>query len=97
MKIYDLPTFSSTLEFLTMLALSTGCLDNPGSGGQVETTGRAQIVNALGMPFVLEGLFVEAEAIDAEPDSELAADAMGVDVEDDAEGAAATADGRNDG
>ena len=24
MKIYDLPTFSSTLEFLTMLALSTG-------------------------------------------------------------------------
>jgi hypothetical protein len=54
-------------------------------------------VNALGMPFALEGLFVEAEAIDAEPDSELAADAMGVDVEDDAEGAAATADGRNDG
>ena len=26
MKIYDLPTFSSTLEVLTMLALSTGCL-----------------------------------------------------------------------
>ncbi len=26
MKIYDLPTFSSTLEFLTMLALSTGRL-----------------------------------------------------------------------
>ena len=33
-------------------------------------------------------------AIDAEPDSELAADAMGMDVEDDMEGAAATADGR---
>jgi hypothetical protein len=43
-----------------------------------------------------EGPLFEAEAIDAEPDSELAADAMGVDVEDDAEGAAATADGRND-
>jgi nuclear GTP-binding protein len=26
MKIPDLPTFSSTLEFLTMFALSTGCL-----------------------------------------------------------------------
>ena len=26
MKIYDLPTFSSTLQFLTMLALSTGRL-----------------------------------------------------------------------
>ncbi len=26
MKIYDLPMFSSTLEFLTMLALSTGRL-----------------------------------------------------------------------
>jgi hypothetical protein len=53
----------------------------PGSGGQVtpgaETTGKAQIVNALGVPFVLEGPFGEAdaEAIDAEPDSELAADA----------------------
>jgi hypothetical protein len=55
-------------------------------------------VNALCAPFVLEGLFGEAdaEAIDAEPDSELAADAMGMDVEDEAEGAAATADGRND-
>jgi hypothetical protein len=53
-------------------------------------------VNALGVPFVLEGLFGEAdaEAIDAEqPDSELAANAMGMDVEDDTEGAAATADG----
>ena len=71
----------------------------PGSGGQVapgaETTGQAQIVNALGVPFVLEGLFGEAdaEAIDAEPDSELAAEAMGMDVEDDAEGATATGDG----
>ena len=26
MKIYDLPTFSSTLEFFTMFALSTGRL-----------------------------------------------------------------------
>ena len=44
-------------------------------------------MNALGVPFVLEGLFGEAdaEAIDAEPDSELAADAMGMAVEDDAE------------
>jgi nuclear GTP-binding protein len=136
-KIYDLPTFSSTLEFLTMLALSTdastrsvspflssktqkkpfhscsgGTFDIlsaarhvlidwdhqkipflsepptlhaahipsstiPGSGRDVapgaETTGQAHIVNALGMPFVLGGLFgeVDAEAIDAEPDSEL--------------------------
>lgn len=68
----------------------------PGSGGQVapgaETTGQAQIVNALSAPFVLEGLFGEAdaEAMDAEPDSELAADAMGMDVEDDA---AATGEG----
>ncbi|KAF8491749.1 P-loop containing nucleoside triphosphate hydrolase protein [Russula emetica] len=139
MKIYDLPMFYSTLEFLTMLALSTGRLLKggtpdilsaarhvlvdwnhqkipffseppalhvahipstiPGSGGQVapgaETTGQAQIVNALGVPFVLEGLFGEAdaEAIDAVPGSELAADAMGMDVEDDAERAAATADG----
>jgi nuclear GTP-binding protein len=158
MKINDLPTFSSTLEFLTILALSTGrllkvCLspspllnskhyffpvwwhprhpfcgascphrlkspkilffseppavhagaytfDNnlPGSGGQVasgtETTGQAQIVNALGVPFALEGLFgeVDAEAMDAKPDLELAADAMGMDVEDDAKGAAAIAD-----
>jgi nuclear GTP-binding protein len=71
----------------------------PGSGGQVapgaETTGQAQIVDALSAPFVLEGLFGEAdaEAMDTEPESELAADAMGMDVEDDAEGAAATADG----
>lgn len=52
-------------------------------------------MNALSTPFVLEGLFGEAdaEAMDAEPDSELAADAMGMDVEDDTEGAAATAEG----
>jgi hypothetical protein len=71
----------------------------PGSGGQVapgaETTGRSQIVNALSTPFVLEGLFGEAdaEAMDTEPESELAADAMGMDVEDDAEGAGTTANG----
>lgn len=47
------------------------------------------------VPFVLKGPFGEAdtEAIDAEPDSELATDVMGIDVEVDAEGAAATADG----
>jgi nuclear GTP-binding protein len=151
MKIYSLPTFSSTLEFLTMLALSTGRLLKvspvsvhsfspsrskplsflqggtpdilsaarqvlidwnhqkipffseppaihathlpstvPGSGGQVapgaETTGHAQIVNAFGAPFVLEGLFGEAdaEAMDAEPGLEPAADNLGMDVEDDA-------------
>jgi len=71
----------------------------PGSGGQVapgaEMMDQAQIVNALSVPFVLEGLFGEAdaEAMDAEPDSEQAADAMGMDVEDDAEEAAATGDG----
>ncbi|KAF8484323.1 hypothetical protein F5888DRAFT_1834622 [Russula emetica] len=138
MKIYDLPTFSSTLEFLTILApLSTGRIlkvplftslpllqklkksflslpffselpslhaahipsTRPGSGGQVapgtEMTGQAQIVNAPGAPFVLEGLLGEAdaEAMDAEPDSESGADAIGMDVENDAEGAAAIADG----
>ncbi len=52
-------------------------------------------MNALGAPFVLDGLFGEAdaEAMDAEPDSELAADTMGMDVEGDTAGAAATADG----
>ena len=72
-----------------------------GSGGQVapgaEMTGQAQIVNALGVPLVLEGLFGEADAgailMDAEPNSELAADTMGMDVEDDAKGAAAITDG----
>jgi hypothetical protein len=44
-------------------------------------------VTALGAPFVLEGLFGEAgaKAIDASPDSELAADAMGMDAESGAE------------
>src|SRR5216683_8446818 len=62
----------------------------PGSGGQVapgaESTGHAQIVNTFGAPFMLEGLFGEAdaEAMDADPDSELAADNIGMDVEDDA-------------
>jgi nuclear GTP-binding protein len=66
----------------------------PGSDGQVapgaETTGQAQIVSTLGVPFVLEGLFGEAdaEAMDAEPEPEPVADAMGMDVENDAEGAA---------
>jgi nuclear GTP-binding protein len=61
-----------------------------GSGGQVapgaESTGHAQIVNAFGAPFMLEGLFGEAdaEAMDADPDSEPAEDNIGMDVEDDA-------------
>jgi hypothetical protein len=62
-----------------------------------ETTDQAQIVNALGAPFVLYGLFGEAdtEAIDAEPASELAADAMGTvwTLRTTRKGAAATADG----
>jgi hypothetical protein len=70
-----------------------------GSGGQVtpgaETTGQAQIMNALDAPFVQEGLFSEAdvEVMDTKPDSELAADGIGIDIEDNAKGAAATADG----
>jgi hypothetical protein len=53
-------------------------------------------VCAFGAPFVLEGLFgdADADAIDVEPDSELAADAMGMDVQDDAERAAASDHGR---
>ena len=157
MKIYNLPMFSSTLEFLTMLALSTGRLLKvspvsifsplklnalsfvqggtpntlsaarqvlvdwnhqkipffsepptlhaahlpstiPGSGGQVapgaETTGHAQIVSTFGAPFMLEGLFGEAdaEAMDADPDSNPATDNAGMDIEDDAS-AAVAADG----
>jgi len=43
-------------------------------------------VDALGKLFALEGLFGEADAdgMNAELDSQLAADAMGMDVEDDA-------------
>ncbi|KAH9062562.1 P-loop containing nucleoside triphosphate hydrolase protein [Lactarius deliciosus] len=133
MKIYNLPTFNTALEFLTMLALSTGRLLRggtpdilaaahqvlvdwnhhkipffseppalhaahvpstvPGPAQQIapgaEMTGSAQIVDALGAPFVLEGLFGEADAeamMDAEP---LAADDAaysGMDVEDEARG-----------
>jgi nuclear GTP-binding protein len=60
----------------------------PGTGGQVapgaETTGNAQIVNALGAPFVLEGLFGEADAaaMDAEPEPEGSFTSVGMDVED---------------
>jgi len=52
-------------------------------------------VTALGTPFVLEGLFGEADAgaMDAEPDSELAADAMGMKG---SERTTATADGEDD-
>jgi hypothetical protein len=57
--------------------------------------GQAQIMNALSTPFALKGLFgeLDAEAMDTEPDSEQATDTMGMDIEDDAEGAAATGDG----
>ena len=45
-----------------------------------ETTGQTQTVNALGTPFVMESLFefgkADAEAIDAEPNCELAAGAV---------------------
>jgi hypothetical protein len=43
-------------------------------------------VNAFGAPFMLEGLFSEAdaEAMDADTDSEPAADNIGMDVKDDA-------------
>lgn len=132
MKIYNLPTFNTALEFLTMLALSTGRLLRggtpdvlaaarqvlgdwnhhkipfcseppalhaahvpstvPGPAQQIapgaEMTGSAQIVGALGAPFVLEGLFGEADAeamMDAEPPADDAA-YSGMDVEDDARG-----------
>jgi hypothetical protein len=59
----------------------------PGTGGQVapgaETTGNAQVVSALGAPFVLEGLFGEADAaMDAEPEAEGSFTGVGMDVED---------------
>ena len=63
----------------------------PGRGGQVspgpETSGHAQIANVFGTPFMLEGLFGEAdaEAMDADPDLEPSAHNIGMDVEDDAE------------
>jgi hypothetical protein len=44
------------------------------------------MVNVFGAPIMLEGLFgeVDAEAMDADPDSKLATDNIGMDVEDDA-------------
>jgi nuclear GTP-binding protein len=47
-----------------------------------ETTGNAQIVSALGAPFILEGLFGEAdaEAMDAEPSSR---DVEGMQIDED--------------
>lgn len=50
-------------------------------------------MSELGTPFVLEGLFgdADAEAMDAEPDLDPDADSVSMDVEDDA--AEATADG----
>jgi len=69
-----------------------------GSGGQLppgaETTGHAQIVNAFGAPFTLDGLFGEAdaEAMDADTDSEPAADNIGMDIKDDVR----SASGRRD-
>ncbi|KAH9054871.1 P-loop containing nucleoside triphosphate hydrolase protein [Lactarius vividus] len=133
MKIYNLPTFNTALEFLTMFALSTGRLLRggtpdilaaarqvlvdwnhhkipffseppalhaahvpstvPGAAQQIapgaEMTGSAQIVGALGAPFVLEGLFGEADAeamMDAEPAGADDAGYSGMEVEDDARG-----------
>jgi hypothetical protein len=45
-------------------------------------------MNAFGAPFILEGLFSEADAepMDADPDPKLAADNMGMDVEGDRDG-----------
>ncbi|KAI9438934.1 P-loop containing nucleoside triphosphate hydrolase protein [Lactarius indigo] len=132
MKIYNLPSFNTALEFLTMLALSTGRLLRggtpdilaaarqvlvdwnhhkipffseppalhaahvpstvPGPAQQIapgaEMTGNAQIVGALGAPFVLEGLFGEADAeamMDAEPAAEDAT-YSGMEVEDESRG-----------
>ncbi|KAH8988295.1 P-loop containing nucleoside triphosphate hydrolase protein [Lactarius hatsudake] len=141
MKIYNLPTFNTALEFLTMLALSTGRLLRGGTpdilaaarqvlvdwnhhkipffseppalhaahvpstvpGGPAqqiapgaEMTGNAQIVGALGAPFVLEGLFGEADAeamMDAEPPAEDA----GMDVEDESRGGGMQIDDDDDG
>jgi nuclear GTP-binding protein len=68
-----------------------------GSGGQVapgaETTGHAQILSAFVAPFMLEGLFGEAdaEAMDVVPDSEPATDNAAMEVENDA--AAVAVDG----
>ncbi|KAF8264403.1 P-loop containing nucleoside triphosphate hydrolase protein [Lactarius quietus] len=128
MKIYDLPTFSTTLEFLTMLALSTGRLLRggtpdilasarqvlidwnhhkipffsypptlhashipstvPGTGiaPGAEETGNAQIVNALGKPFVLEGLFGEADAEAMMDDDAEPPDDATMDIEDEERG-----------
>ncbi|KAF8490555.1 hypothetical protein F5888DRAFT_1867175 [Russula emetica] len=80
-KLLCIMTISTVPFFSELPALHAAHIPSiiPGSGGQVapgpETTGQALIVNALGAPFVLEGLIGEAdtEAIDAEPDSELAA------------------------
>ena len=41
---------------------------------------QAQIVNALGTPFILKGLFSEAN-VDAKPKLELASNVIGMDVE----------------
>ncbi|KAI0294117.1 P-loop containing nucleoside triphosphate hydrolase protein [Multifurca ochricompacta] len=120
MKIYNLPAFNSTLEFLTMLALSAGRLLKGGTpdiltaARQViidwnqqkipffsepptlhathrrtgrpgaEATGNAQILSELGTPFVLEGLFGEAdaEAMDAEPELAGEGQDAGMEVEE---------------
>lgn len=60
-----------------------------------ETTGQAQIQKALGAPSVLRCLScdVDEEAINAEPDSKLVADGMGMANEDNAKEASAISDG----
>lgn len=131
MRIYNLPSIATVLEFLTMLALSTGRLLRGGTpdilsaARQVlidwnhhkipfyseppalhaahlpstltlngtediapgaEMTGNARVVGELGKPFVLEGLFGEADAEamdDAEPGRSSEDATMDVMVEDD--------------
>jgi len=127
MKIYNLPTFTTTIEFLTMLALNTGRLLKGGTpdilaaarqvlidwnhhkipffsippvlhaahipsraaaaAGQqqqiapgAEMTGNAQIVSALGEPFVLDGLFGEADAEAMEVEDDVR---VGMQIDDD--------------
>ena len=101
MTVHDLPTFPSTLEVLAKFALSTGRLVKVHLS--LVSSKTPQIIPFPHIPSTIpgsggQGLFGEAdaEAIGAEPDLERATDAMGMDVEDDAEGMAATADGRND-
>ena len=85
---HKIPFFSAPPALHASHVPSTVRAGGTSTGEQIvapgaETTGNAQIVNALGTPFVLEGLFGEAdaEAMDAEPLG--AEENAGMDVEDD--------------